>query len=286
MVFTMVKILLIGMMVFASCAMGAPEVARDISYAGRESGPFQKLDVHVPERDVEGLRPVMVLIHGGGWAKGDKARKDFMEPKTSWLLDAGYVVVSVNYRLSPAVRHPAHVNDVCTAIAWVQKSIRTYGGDPEKIYLLGHSAGAHLAALAGVDRRYQMAAEVDRSGIAGVILLDGAGYDIPRQVSGMRRISLMRKMYREAFTLNPAVQRRASPVFQVTSKPPPFLILHVARRADSGEQARLLAEALRAKGGRVEVISVPGESHRTINVDCGKRGEQTTMAIEKFLKSF
>jgi arylformamidase len=259
------------------------KVLRDLPYAGKGSSPLQVLDLHVPDERRAKPRPVFILIHGGGWRTGDKSNKHFADPKTSWLLDGGYIVASINYRLSPAVRHPAHVEDICQALAWVQRHAAGYGGDPKRIYLLGHSAGAHLAALAAVDVPRLKAAGADSSGIQGVILLDGAGYDIPVQYPFLREGSVMQKMYRDAFTDDPSRQRDASPVHRVTTKPPPFLILHVTRRLDSPRQSRLLAEALRGKGGTAEVVPVAGKSHGTINGDCGKPGDPVTLAIARFL---
>jgi len=260
----------------------APTVLRDLPYAGKESDPLQKLDLYQPEEKREQPRPVFILIHGGGWSAGDKSNSRFIDPKTSRFVEGGYVVASINYRLAPAVKHPGQVEDVCKAIAWMQKHASKYGGDPKRIYLLGHSAGAHLAALAAVDTARLKAADVDPASIRGVVLLDGAGYDIPIQYAPMREGSLMEKMYRHAFTSDPAKQRDASPVHRVSGDPPPFLILHVARRLDSRRQSHLLADALRDKGGKAKVIAMD-KTHATINADCGKPEDPVTLAIAKFL---
>ncbi len=270
---------------FALALAGQAKVLHDLSYAGKDGHPRQKLDLHLPEKTPEQPRPVFILIHGGGWQAGDKANANFARAKVRWLLDSGYLVASVNYRLSPAVEHPAHVEDVCRAVAWVQKHVSKHGGDPERLYLLGHSAGAHLAALAAVDAPRLKAAGADPASIRGAVLLDGAGYDIPRQYPLLREGSVLQSMYRQAFTDDPAKQRDASPVHRVTAKPPPFLILYVSQRRDAARQARLLAEALREKGGRAEIAAIPGKSHATINADCGKPGDPVTAAIEKFLRS-
>lgn len=279
----MTKLPILLLPLWFATAQAAPKVLRDLPYAGKASEPLQRLDLHLPAGKAAKPRPVFLLIHGGGWVMGDKSNATFAEPKTSWLLDGGYIVASVNYRLSPAVSHPGHVEDVRRAIAWVQKNIPRHGGDPRRIWLLGHSAGAHLAALAAVDGAGLRAAGGDPGGLRGVVLLDGAGYDIPRQYSALREGSALQKMYRLAFTEDPAKQRDASPVHRVDRKPPPFLILHVARRADSRRQSALLAGALRAKGGRAEVVAVAGKSHGSISGDCGKKGDPVTLAIAEFL---
>jgi arylformamidase len=256
---------------------------RDLPYAGKMSHPYQKLDLFIPDEVPAKPRPVFILIHGGGWAMGDKSNSNFAEPKTAWLTNGGYIVASINYRLAPAAKHPAQVEDVLKSIAWIQKHIARHGGDPQRIHLLGHSAGAHLAALAAVDSERHKAAGIDAGSIRGVILLDGAGYDITRQYPALREGGYMQKMYRHAFTDDPAAQRDASPVHRVTAKPPPFLVLHVARRADSRLQSTLLAEALREKGSAAKVIPIPGKTHATINADCGKKDDPVTLAIASFL---
>ena len=268
---------------WVTLANAAPAVLRDLPYAGKVSDPLQKLDLYQPEEKRKQPRPVFILIHGGGWSTGDKSNSRFVDPKISWLVDAGYVVASINYRLAPAVKHPGQVEDVCKAIAWMQKHASQYGGDPKRIYLLGHSAGAHLAALAAVDTPRLRAAGVNPSTIRGVVLLDGAGYDIPIQYSTMREGGVMEKMYRHAFTSDPAKQRDASPVHRISADPPPFLILHVARRPDSRHQSHLLADALRDKGGKAKVVAMD-KTHATINADCGKPEDPVTLAIAKFLK--
>lgn len=256
---------------------------RDLPYAGKKSHPYQKLDLFIPDEAAAKPRPVFILIHGGGWAMGDKSTSSFVEPKTTWLMKGGYLVASINYRLAPAAKHPAQVEDVLKSVAWVQKHVARHGGDPQRIYLLGHSAGAHLAALAAVDSERQKAAGIDAKSIRGVILLDGAGYDIPRQYPALREGGYMQKIYHHAFTTDPAAQRDASPVHRVTTRPPPFLILHVARRADSRLQSNLLADALREKGGEAKVIPIPDKTHATINADCGKKDDPVTKAIVAFL---
>lgn len=280
-----VKTLLLAALALASLASG--KEVRNIPYITRPGTPanLTSLDLHLPDTKPAKPQPVFILIHGGGWSVGDKRNQTFVEPKTTWLKSQGFAVASINYRLSPAVSHPAHEEDVCAAIAWVQKNIAEHGGDPERIYLLGHSAGAHLAALAAIDQARLKAAGVDPKVIKGVVLLDGAGYDIPKQIPAAQRIGPLATMYRDAFTLDAKVQIDASPALKPIKNPPPFLICHVAWRTDSGEQSNLLAAALRKAGGTATVVSVPGKSHMTINADCGKPGDPVTVALASFLKS-
>jgi acetyl esterase/lipase len=114
-------------------------VKTDISYGDH---PLQKLDLYLP--DAPSKAPVMVYIHGGGWAKGDKAAVGL---KPAFFNGKGWIFVSVNYRLLPEGKHPANVGDVALALAKVHDQVAEKGGDPGKLFVMGHSAGAHLAAL-------------------------------------------------------------------------------------------------------------------------------------------
>jgi arylformamidase len=109
------------------------------------------LDVYAPA-GAENL-PVVLMIHGGGWSIGDKANRDVSIDKARYFTSQGYVYVSINYRLSPDVQHPAHIEDVASAVSWVLENIATYGGDPARLTLMGHSAGAHLLLVSAPDWR-------------------------------------------------------------------------------------------------------------------------------------
>ena len=99
--------------------------------------------------------PLVLFVHGGGWAVGDKAQYAAVGVR---LARAGFVVAIVNYRLSPPAQHPAHAEDVARAVAWCYRQAPYYGADPERFYVIGHSSGAHLAALVALDPAY-LAAE-------------------------------------------------------------------------------------------------------------------------------
>ncbi|GAA5478592.1 alpha/beta hydrolase [Haloferula helveola] len=270
------------LLLFAAALVSCAATIEDVPYV--ENGhELQKLDIHAPLRKSESPRPVVVAIHGGGWAFGDKSNSGFLRPKTGWFKRHGFVVVSVNYRLSPEVTHPGHIEDVCKAIAWVEKNIAKHGGDPQQIYLIGHSAGAHLAALAAVDQTRLKKAGGDPAAIRGVILIDGACYDVPRQMRSGTPFAKDDGMYAKAFTTDTKVQRDASPASKVTAKPPPFLILHVKNRRDSTEQSEILARALRKKGGKVVVEGIYGKNHMTINSSFGLPDDATTKAAAQFL---
>lgn len=258
------------------------KILRDIAYAS-EGDSLQTLDVYLPDQPFKGGTPVVIGIHGGAWAFGDKSNLGFVQPKARWFNSQGFLFVSINYRLSPKVTHPEHIEDVCQAVTWIEENIASHGGDPKQLYLLGHSAGAHLAALAAVDEAKLKKAGADPKSIRGAILLDGAAYHVPNQIATALRKN---NIYTKAFTLDEESQKDASPtlkVSQMKGTPPPFLILHVAKRKESRAQSETLAKALRAKGGKAQVMGIEGKTHGTINRDLGKAEDATTKAVAKFL---
>jgi acetyl esterase/lipase len=154
-----------------------------------------QLDLYRPAGAAAGdERPVVVYVHGGGWHRGDKAHK--IGDKVDLFTGAGYLFASVNYRLSPnppgppyapgRVRFPVHPDDVGEAIGWIDRNASAYGGDPSRIILIGHSAGAHLVALVSTDRGYVSRWGVDSRHLVGTVPLDGV-YDITVQAGGPRR---------------------------------------------------------------------------------------------------
>jgi acetyl esterase/lipase len=149
-----------------------------------------------------------------------------------------YVLVSVNYRFHPAVSYREQAGDIARVLRWVHDHARDFGGDPGRIFLMGHSAGAHLAALVATDGRYLERAGLKLADLSGVILLDGAGFDIPRQVR-QSMLPRNRNLYTTVFTQDEATQRDASPITHVARDKgiPPFLILQVASRPDSKAQS-------------------------------------------------
>ena len=262
-------------------AEGDMKVTRDVAYDEHDGGDDvrRSLDIYAPA-DASGL-PVMVFIHGGGWRQGDKGQAT---EKGRFFAEHGHVFVSVNYRLSPAVQHPTHIEDVIRALAWVKTEIAAYGGDPARISVMGHSAGAHLAALAGVDTSRLAAEGLAPADLSTVICLDGAGYDISWQVNelGGARVG---PMFRSAFGNDEEGWNDASPVVQAktASDLPRYLIFHVASRDDSRRQSQRLAEAVRASGGQAAVVATPGKTHGTINREIGLDGDPVTAIVMRVL---
>jgi acetyl esterase/lipase len=262
-----------------------PRVRRDLQYAKIDGVDpnLLSLDVYAPATGDK--HPVLVMIHGGGWSGGDKRNPGVATTKPRFFTERGYVYVTINYRLSPAVLHPAHIEDVAAALAFVHDHVAKVGGDPDRIQVMGHSAGAHLAALVSTDGRRLGAHGKGLGIIKGVILLDGAGYDIPAVMTGEDRRPGARTTYARAFGTDEAGWRDASPIAHVAAGKgiPPFLIFHAGAREASEVQAQALAGALGAAGVAARVVHAPGKDHGSINRDIGTPGDGPTRAILAFL---
>ncbi len=279
---------LAAVVTFAAAPPHVPvTVHRDLRYG--EDPVRHALDVYEPKVPRQGDAkprplPFLVFIHGGGWSEGDKGRST---RRGSWLARHGFVYASINYRLSPAVQHPAHVEDVAAALAFLRRNATKWGADPERMYLLGHSAGAHLAALVTTDgRRLGAHGMAPSDFIRGVVLLDGSGYDVLGRIPGARGWS--RQMYLQAFGDDPARWVDASPLHHVHeggAPLPAFLLFHVVGRAAAVKQARAFGERLRAAGARAEVVGVAGRNHVSILKRLGAPGDPVARRMLAFLEA-
>lgn len=275
----MVRLLLVALVLSITSGTPAaePRVVRNLAYVPG-GGRGQSLDLYLP---TGAERPGLVVwIHGGGWKIGDKSR---VEQKPAYFHSRGFAVASINYRLVPDTDWRGQAADIAAAVAWLRQHAREYGYDGDRVVLVGHSAGAHLAALVATDHQYFQKAQVPVSAIRSVVLLDGAGYDVATQmkVAG----PLLRDTYTEVFGTDPANQRDASPTQQIRAgvKYPPVLVLHVADRLASRVQSQRLARRLREVGGTAEVHAAEGKTHATINRELGIAGDEPTRVVGEFL---
>jgi acetyl esterase/lipase len=259
------------------------EVKRNIPYAGHER---QVLDVYSPH-NAKNL-PVVFWIHGGGWQTGDKSSVQ-IKPQT--FVDKGFVFVSTNYRLLPSVDIATIFRDIAKSIHWVHDHIAEHGGDPKRLFVMGHSAGAQLAALVCTDDRYLKAEGVPFADIKGCMPVDGDTFDVPaiietaetrRRVHGLPQAKVG---HREKFGNDPAKHKDYSAVTHVAKDKgiPPFLILHVAEHPDTTAQAQRLAHALKDAGVPVTVFGARETTHNKINADLGKPDDPATKALYEFL---
>jgi acetyl esterase/lipase len=265
----------------------AQDVKRDIPYADQ---PHQRqvLDVY----SLKGGKnlPVVFWIHGGGWQAGDK--KD-VQVKPQAFNDRGLVFVSTNYRLLPDVDMGTIVRDVAKAVRWVHDHIAEYGGDPKRLLVMGHSAGAQLAALICTDDRYLKAEGLSLDIVKGCVPVDGDTYDVPAIIetaeARWKAHGLPRAKFghREKFGNDPAKHKDFSAVTHVSKGKgiPPFLILHVAGHPDVTAQAQRLGNVLRDAGVPVKLFGARETTHNKLNADLGKPDDPATKELFAFLDS-
>jgi arylformamidase len=256
---------------------GEPQVHRDIPYA-EPKNERQTLDVYALKEGKN--HPVVFWIHGGGWQGGDKTD---VQVKPQAFMDKGFVFVSTNYRLLPNASIKEMGGDVAKAIRWVHDHAQEFGGDPNTIFVMGHSAGAQLAALVCTDDRYLKAEGLTFSIIKGCVPVDGDTYDVPMQIATVEQ--KRKDAYRRKFG-DEASQRELSPVTHVAKNKgiPPFLILHVAGHPETTAQSQRLAKALQQAAVSAEAYAASGKNHGTINADLGKHNDEPTEALFAFVR--
>ena len=210
--------------------------------------PYKGVTVHPAERP---SGDVVVLLHGGGWTNGYKEWMNFMAPP---LTAAGVTPVTMGYRLAPVHIHPVALEDVQDGIAWVYRNIGIFGGDPQRIFVHGHSAGGHLAALLALKHDWQSRRELPRTVIRGALPISGT------YLFGDGSDLAMRPRF-----LGPEDSRLeldASPLSHVSLEASPFLIAHGERDFPHlMRQADAMEEALRGSGVPVERIVLPDCGH-------------------------
>ena len=233
-----------------------------------------------------GIAPLVFFVHGGAWRTGDKAL-DTGYWKMTHFPQAGYALAAINYRLVPHATLEEQAEDAANALRAVLDHAGELGVDPARVILMGHSAGAHLVALLGIDETWLRAAGLSLSQIAGVIGIDGAAYDAPMQIAMIQPD--WRGAFIDAFGEEPERQRRLSPRFHTAApNAPHFLLLHMPHRADGGiRQMQELAEALRAAGSTARIVEVATEGvetgHHELNQLMGQPGHGTTVAVDQWL---
>jgi acetyl esterase/lipase len=258
----------------ASTVSAQVRVISDLDYVAGAEYPDKKdrLDVYVPAAAKSA--PVIVSIHGGGLRQGDKSAQTFVGQR---FAAAGNVTVVVNHRLSPAVMHPAHIEDIAAAVAWVKRNIAQYGGDPGKLFVIGHSAGAYLAALLVLDPRYLAAHGMTPRDIRGVVPVSGFFY--------VDRPGVAPDRPKDTWGIDANVWKAASPATYVKRDVPPMLLLYADgddswRQQQQGEFATALGQAGQHE---TEVRMINGRSHNTVWSEMAKGDEDTSRAILQFV---
>ncbi|MHB0970733.1 MAG: alpha/beta hydrolase [Thermoanaerobaculia bacterium] len=231
----------------------------------------QLFDVYIPQRATNA--PVIFMVHGGGWRRGDKELNSVVRNKVNRWVPQGFVVISANYRMLPDATPLEQAEDIARAIGVAQQSASKWGASRRRFILMGHSAGGHLVALTASMRLLLERFHVERP--IGLVLLDSAALDVEEL---MRQKHL--PLFDDAFGSDPGVWRASSPYHVLDRSLSPLLVVCAARRDDSCAQARKFARKAESLGTRTEVRQVD-LSHREINEDLGMAGAYTD-AVEDF----
>ncbi|HVU87120.1 MAG TPA: alpha/beta hydrolase [Pirellulales bacterium] len=250
-------------------------VKRDVAYGDKE---LQKLDIYAPAGAKNA--PIVLFVHGGEWTRHDKSEVSF---KPKFFNEHKIVFASTNYRLSPAATHPAHASDVAAAIGWLHKHAGEFGGDPRKIFLMGHSAGCHLVTLVSLDPRYLAEVGLRPADLAGVVAWSGGAYDLVDKVA---QGGAYADYIKSAFGDSPDVWRQASPVAHVSGAKagPRFLFISIEPGNASHQAAERLAKLIEENGGRATSKLIEGRDHFGANHFLGAPDDTTGQIFLQFIR--
>lgn len=277
--------IILALVLLASPLLAAePVVNKDLKYS--DAHQRHALDIYAP-KDAKNL-PVVFWIHGGGWQAGDKSG---VQLKPQFFVDKGFVFVSTNYRLLPTVEMRELIGDIAKSIHWVHDHVASYGGDPNRLIVGGHSAGAQLAAIVCTDDRYLKKEGLSLAILKGCIPVDGDTYDIPAMIvtHEMRQtvhgFPMPENGHRVKFGNDPKLHIDFSAVTHVAKGKgiPPFLIMHVAGHPDVSAQARRLGNVLMAADVPTTLYGARESTHSKINNDIGLPDDLGTKAVSEFV---
>jgi acetyl esterase/lipase len=221
----------------------------DIPY---EAGDRHTLDVYTPkaQQSSDAPRPLVVFFYGGSWQTGN--RQDYLFVGEA-LASRGYVTVIPDYQRYPETKFPGFMDDAAAAVAWARAHAVEFGADPQRIFLMGHSAGAHIAMLLATDRRYLARHNVEAGSLAGVVGLAGPYDFLPLQDATLKEV------------FPPDVRNDSQPINHIDgAEPPIFLGVGTAdHTVDPGNTTRFAAR-LQAVGDRYELKRYAGVNHAMI----------------------
>lgn len=260
--------LLLAICATVTLAAGNPTLS-DIAYG---TDPDQRYDLYRPAASDNA--PVILMVHGGGWRRGDKDMSRVVNNKVDRWLPRGIAFISINYRMQPKVPPLEQARDVASALADVQRNWQKLGVDRSNIVLMGHSAGAHLIALLAAGP--ELLAEAGAQAVRGFVLLDSGALDVPAIMNAKHF-----RLYDRAFGNNPADWRAASPIHHLQQATPPMLAVCSSRRDDACPQARAFISRAQQMGTPAEVLALD-KTHGEINSELGEATDYTA-AVERFL---
>jgi acetyl esterase/lipase len=254
---------------------------------GETIGNHNRLDLYLPDGAKD--FPVVLIVHGGAWMVGDK-NWDSIPNIGRTFAKQGIGAVGINYRLSPTVQHPTHIQDVASAFAWVHKHIGEYGGRSDKFTIMGHSAGGHLVALLATDDSYLKAVGLCRQNIQAVIGVSGV-YQISEMglnAIGRRRAGSTEGSdtpFERIFGKEPNAAHNASPLAHMHTGLPPFLLVYAEKDMPTlGLQAMAMNAALKANNCDSTLLKVDNRSHVTVMWKCSQADDPVMCAAMSLIR--
>ena len=274
-------------------------VVKDIAYTGtglgasadRALSPYadskDKLDLYLPDGSDAGSKrtvptsggaglPVIVSYYGGALTAGDKNQQAFIGHR---FAAAGIATAVVNYRLTPAVMHPGHIEDAAASFAWVKRHIAQYGGDPNQVFIIGHSAGAYLVALLSTDERYLAAQKLSLKDIRGVVPVSAFYW--------VEKAGVAPDRDKRVWGTDEKVWIDASPAHHLSAHVPPTLILY----ADGDDEWRRqqntdMLQALKSAGNtNVTIAMIKDRTHNSIWSKVKEEGDEVAGKIIDFVRA-
>ena len=235
-----ISILLNLLIYLTGCAFKTVHRDKNIVYSGTAGKKSETLNIYSPKKNKE-LKQVLIFIYGGSWNSGRKELYSFLGNR---MARKNIVTVIVDYPKSPAATYDEMANDVAKAVKWTKNNIIGYGGDPKEIFISGHSAGGHLAALVGIKNEYFFNVGINNP-LKGIILIDAAGLDMYGYLKNENFKD--GNTYLQTFTNNPLTWKKASPIYFLHDSMPPFLIYRGGKTYPSIETSNeKFATALKA----------------------------------------
>jgi arylformamidase len=245
--------------------------AKTLSY-----GPAAAQVMDIYPQSASAKAPVIIMAHGGGWRRGSRQSEGVVDNKLKHFEAKGYVFVSTDYRMVPEADPYVQAQDVAKAIAYVQANIGQYGGDPDNIIIMGHSAGGHLVALISADP--MIATGQGAKPWRGTVVLDAGALDTVANLSKKPHA----KLYDTAFGSDPAFWAKVSPMERLTPQALPTLLICSTKRVDKPCGAvHKYAEKAKAMG-REAGVSEQSLTHADVNANVGLPGAYTD-AVDAFV---
>jgi acetyl esterase/lipase len=271
---------------YKSASLENGQVFIDVPYREGSTDRKHRLDLFLPQGTGW---PILIFIHGGGLASGDKSFRvsgeDVYGNIGRFYASQGIGVAVINYRLQPKVTWREQVDDVASATGWLAANLGLYGADTSRIFIGGHSAGAHLASRIALDPKPLAQFGFSPANLSGVIAISGAGYDLADNET--YELGRNRCRYETCFRCGDPTDnwmKEASPISFITPNAPPFLIIYAERETKSLiRQSELLHAALQRKQVPTEILVAPRQNHSRIVLTLSRPDKVSAPAILRFI---